>query len=172
VNVIHGGTGAISESDIMLASASSAIIIGFNVRPTAKIRDTAEKEKVEVRFYDIIYNMVNDIRDAMAGMLAPVIKEEYLGQAEVLQTFSVPKIGTVAGCKVTDGKLQRNARVRLLRDGVVIYTGALDSLKRFKDDVKEAGKGFECGVGLERFNDIKAGDVLEAFLETEEKAKL
>ncbi|MFP4657305.1 MAG: translation initiation factor IF-2, partial [Desulfonatronovibrionaceae bacterium] len=172
VNVIHGGTGAISESDIMLASASSAIIIGFNVRPTAKIRESAEREQVEIRFYDIIYDMVNDIKDAMAGMLAPVIKEHYLGQAEVLQTFSVPKIGTVAGCKVADGKLQRNARVRLLRDGVVVYTGALSSLKRFKDDVKEVSKGLECGVGLERFNDIKNGDILEAFLETEEKATL
>ena len=172
VNIIHGGAGAISESDIMLASASSAIIIGFNVRPTAKIRETAEKEKIEIRFYDVIYNMVNDIKDAMTGMLAPVIREKYLGQADVLQTFSVPKIGTIAGCKVNDGKLQRNARIRLLRDGVVIYTGALDSLKRFKDDVKEVAKGFECGVGLERFNDIKAGDVLEAFVEFEEKATL
>ncbi len=172
VNIIHGGAGAITESDIMLASASSAIIIGFNVRPTAKIREVADREQVEIRFYDIIYNMVNDIRDAMAGMLAPIIREQYLGQAEVLQTFGVPKVGTVAGCKVADGKLQRNAKVRLLRDGVVIHTGAMNSLKRFKDDVKEVAKGYECGVGLEKYNDIKPGDTLEAFLEVEEKATL
>jgi translation initiation factor IF-2 len=172
INIIHGGTGAISESDIMLASASSAIIIGFNVRPTAKVKEVAEKEKVEIRFYNIIYDLVNDIKDAMAGMLAPIIKEQYLGQAEVRQTFSVPKVGTVAGCVVVDGKLMRNARVRLLRDGVVIYTGSLSSLKRFKDDVKEVQKGFECGVGLENYNDIKVGDIIEAFEEVEEKATL
>ncbi|MBT8763779.1 translation initiation factor IF-2 [Desulfohalobiaceae bacterium Ax17] len=172
INIIHGGTGAISESDIMLASASSAIIIGFNVRPTAKVKEVAEKENVEIRFYNIIYDLVNDIKDAMAGMLAPIIKEQYLGQAEVLQTFSVPKVGTVAGCMVVDGKLMRNAKVRLLRNGVVIYTGKLSSLKRFKDDVKEVQKGFECGVGLENYNDIKVGDVIEAFEEVEEKAKL
>ena len=172
INIIHGGTGAISESDIMLASASSAIIIGFNVRPTARIKEVAEKEKVEIRFYNIIYDLVNEIKDAMAGMLAPVIKEQYLGQAEVRQTFNVPKVGTVAGCVVVDGKLMRNARVRLLRDGVVIYTGNLSSLKRFKDDVKEVQKGFECGVGLENYNDIKVGDVIEAFEEIEEKATL
>ncbi|WP_457570514.1 translation initiation factor IF-2 [Desulfovulcanus sp.] len=172
INIIHGGTGAISESDIMLASASSAIIIGFNVRPTAKVKEVAEKEKVEIRFYNIIYDLVNEIKDAMAGMLAPIIKEQYLGQAEVRQTFSVPKVGTVAGCVVVDGKLMRNAKIRLLRDGVVIYTGNLSSLKRFKDDVKEVQKGFECGVGLENYNDIKVGDVIEAFEEVEEKAKL
>jgi len=172
INIIHGGTGAISESDIMLASASSAIIIGFNVRPTAKVKEVAEKENVEIRFYNIIYDLVNDIKDAMAGMLAPIIKEQYLGQAEVLQTFTVPKVGTVAGCMVVDGKLMRNAKVRLLRNGVVIYTGKLSSLKRFKDDVKEVQKGFECGVGLENYNDIKVGDVIEAFEEVEEKAKL
>ena len=172
INIIHGGTGAISESDIMLASASSAIIIGFNVRPTARIKEVAEKEKVEIRFYNIIYDLVNEIKDAMAGMLAPVIKEQYLGQAEVRQTFNVPKVGTVAGCVVVDGKLMRNAKIRLLRDGVVIYTGNLSSLKRFKDDVKEVQKGFECGVGLENYNDIKVGDVIEAFEEIEEKATL
>ena len=172
ISIIHAGTGAISESDILLASASSAIIIGFNVRPTARVKDVAEQENVEIRFYDIIYNLVNDIRDAMAGMLAPVIKEQYLGQAEVLQTFNVPKAGTVAGCTVSDGKLTRNAKIRLLRDGVVIFTGKLNSLKRFKDDVKEVTKGYECGVGLEKYNDIKTGDVIEAFEEVEEKAVL
>ncbi|MFO7718710.1 MAG: translation initiation factor IF-2, partial [Desulfohalobium sp.] len=149
VEIIHGGTGSISESDIMLASASSAVLIGFNVRPTARIKDIAEQEKVDIRFYDVIYQMVNEVKDAMAGMLAPIIKEVYLGQAEVRDTFSVPKFGTVAGCMVVDGKLQRNGRARLLREGVVIYTGKIDSLKRFKDDAKEVQKGFECGVGLE-----------------------
>lgn len=172
INIIHAGAGAISESDILLASASSAIIIGFNVRPTARVKDVAEQENVEIRFYDIIYNLVNDIRDAMTGMLAPIIKEQYLGQAEVIQTFSVPKVGTVAGCMISDGKLIRNAKVRLLRDGVVIYTGKLDSLRRFKDDVKEVTKGYECGAGLEKYNDIKIGDIIEAFEEVEEKATL
>jgi translation initiation factor IF-2 len=172
INIIHAGAGAISESDILLASASSAIIIGFNVRPTSRVKDVAEQENVEIRFYDIIYHVVNDVRDAMAGMLAPIIKEQYLGQAEVIQTFSVPKVGTVAGCMISDGKLTRNARVRLLRDGVVIYTGKLDSLKRFKDDVKEVTKGYECGAGLEKYNDVKTGDIIEAFEEVEEKATL
>ncbi|WP_028574894.1 translation initiation factor IF-2 [Desulfonatronovibrio hydrogenovorans] len=172
INIIHAGAGAISESDILLASASSAIIIGFNVRPTARVKDVAEQENVEIRFYDIIYNLVNDIKDAMAGMLAPIIKEQYLGQAEVLQTFSVPKVGTVAGCMISDGKLTRNAKVRLLRDGVVIYTGKLSSLKRFKEDVKEVTKGYECGAGLENYNDLKIGDIIEAFEEVEEKATL
>ncbi|WP_045215051.1 translation initiation factor IF-2 [Desulfonatronovibrio magnus] len=172
INIIHAGAGGISESDILLASASNAIIIGFNVRPTARVKDVAERESVEIRFYDIIYNLVNDIKDAMTGMLAPIIKEQYLGQAEVIQTFSVPKVGTVAGCMVSDGKLTRNAKVRLLRDGVVIFTGKLDSLKRFKDDVKEVTKGYECGAGLEKYNDIKIGDIIEAFEEVEEKATL
>ena len=172
INIIHGGAGSISESDIMLASASSAIIIGFNVRPTPRVKDVAEKENVEIRFYDLIYNLVNDIRDAMAGMLDPIIKEEYLGQAQVLQTFSVPKVGMVAGCMVMDGKLIRNGKARLVRDGVVVYTGNLSSLKRFKEDVKDVTKGYECGVGLEKFNDIKVGDIIEAYQEREEKATL
>ncbi len=172
VNIIHSGAGAITETDIMLASASSAIIIGFNVRPTSRIKDIAERESVDIRFYDIIYNLVNDIKDAMTGMLSPIIKEQYLGQAEVQQTFSVPKVGTVAGCKVLDGKLVRNGKARLLRDGVVTYTGKLSSLKRFKEDAKEVAKGYECGVGLEKFNDIKVGDIIEAFQEVEEKPTL
>ena len=172
IEIIHSGTGAITESDILLASASNAIIIGFNVRPTAKVKDVADQEKVEIRFYNIIYKLVAEIKDAMSGMLSPTIKEVYIGQAEVRQTFSVPKVGTVAGCAVVDGKLVRNAMIRLLRDGVVIYTGKLNSLKRFKDDVREVLKGFECGTGLERFNDIKEGDVIEAFEEVEEKRTL
>jgi translation initiation factor IF-2 len=172
VNVIHAGTGAITESDILLASASQAIIIGFNVRPTVKVKDVADHENVDIRFYDIIYKLVGDIKDAMSGMLAPVIREQYLGQAEVRDTFSVPKIGLVAGCGVLDGKLTRNAGIRLLRDGVVVYTGKLASLRRFKDDVKEVTKGYECGVGLENYNDIKIGDVIEAFESVEEKDTL
>lgn len=172
VEVIHGGIGAISEGDVKLAAASSAVIIGFNVRPSAKVKDLAEKEGVDIRFYDVIYHLVNEVKEAMSGMLAPVTKEVYLGQAEVRETFNVPKVGTIAGCFVLDGKLQRNAGIRLLRDGVVIYTGKLNSLKRFKDDVKEVVKDYECGVGLENFNDIKIGDVIEAFEEIQEKATL
>ncbi|MBA4358051.1 MAG: translation initiation factor IF-2, partial [Desulfovibrio sp.] len=170
IQVVHGATGGLTESDILLASASQAIIIGFNVRPTAKVKEIADSEHVEIRFYDIIYKLVGEIKDAMSGMLTPDIQEVYLGQAEVREIFSVPKVGTVAGCGVSDGKLTRAAKVRLLREGVVIYTGSLSSLKRFKDDAKEVLKGYECGVGLENFNDIKIGDVIEAF-ETKEVAR-
>ncbi|MUM76059.1 translation initiation factor IF-2 [Pseudodesulfovibrio sp. F-1] len=170
INVVHGGAGAITESDILLASASDAITIGFNVRPNLKVKEIAEHEGVEVRFYDIIYKLVSEVKDAMSGMLAPDIEEVYLGQAEVRDTFSVPKVGTVAGCFVADGKITRNCKVRLLRGGVVIYTGSVSSLRRIKDDVKEVTKGFECGMGLEKFNDIKIGDVIEAF-ETKEVAR-
>ena len=172
ISVVHGGTGAITESDILLASASQAIIIGFNVRPTAKIKDVAERENVDIRFYDIIYKLVDDIKSAMAGLLAPVQREVYLGQAEVRNTFSVPKVGIIAGSYVADGKIARNAGVRLLRDGVVVYTGKISSLKRFKDDAREVVKGNECGVGLENFNDIKIGDIIEAFETVEEAATL
>ncbi|MFO8030922.1 MAG: translation initiation factor IF-2 [Desulfohalobiaceae bacterium] len=172
VNIVHGGIGAITESDIKLANASSAVLIGFNVRPTSKIKDIAEQEAVEIRFYNVIYQLVSDVKEAMAGMLEPVTREIYLGQAEVRETFNVPKAGTVAGCFVLDGKLKRNAGVRLLRDGIVIYTGKLSSLKRFKDDVKEVSKDYECGAGLQNFNDIKTGDIIEAFEEVQEKASL
>ncbi len=172
VNIIHGGIGAITESDIKLASASNAVIIGFNVRPTAKIKNIAEKEGVDIRFYEVIYHVVNEVKEAMTGMLAPISREVYLGQAEVRNTFQVPKIGTVAGCFVLDGKLRRNSGIRLLRDGVVIYTGRLSSLKRFKDDVKEVSKDYECGVGLDHFNDIKINDIIEAYEEVQEKATL
>ncbi|WP_054652918.1 translation initiation factor IF-2, partial [Salidesulfovibrio brasiliensis] len=167
IQVVHGGAGAITESDILLAGASEAIIIGFNVRPNLKVKEIAEQENVQIRFYDIIYKLVNDVKDAMSGMLTPDIEEVYLGQAEVRDTFSVPKVGTVAGSYVTDGKITRNAQIRLLRGGVVVYTGRLASLKRFKDDVKEVAKGYECGMGLEKFNDIKVGDAIEAFEERE-----
>ncbi len=172
INIVHGGAGAISESDILLASASHAIIIGFNVRPTAKIKEIAEQENVDIRFYDIIYKLGDDITNAMQGMLAPVQREQYLGQADVRDTFSVPKIGVIAGCHVADGKMLRSAGVRLLRDGVVVYTGKISSLKRFKDDAREVLKGYECGIGLENYNDIKVGDVIEAFEMIEEAATL
>jgi translation initiation factor IF-2 len=168
IAIVHGGAGAITESDILLASASNAIIIGFNIRPTAKIKEVAEQEKVDIRFYDIIYKLVDDIKAAMSGMLSPDIKEVYLGQADVQQVFSVPKVGNIAGCMVSDGKLKRNANIRLLRNGVVIYTGKLSSLKRFKDDAKEVTKGYDCGAGLENFNDVKVGDIIEAFELVEE----
>ncbi len=172
LNIVHGGTGAISESDILLASASQAIIIGFNVRPTAKIKDIAERENVDIRFYDIIYKLVDDVKSAMTGMLAPIQREVYLGQAEVREIFSVPKVGNIAGSYVADGKITRNAGVRLLRDGVVVYTGRIASLKRFKDDAREVLKGNECGVGLENFNDVKIADIIEAFETVQEAASL
>nr|WP_321514528.1 translation initiation factor IF-2 [uncultured Pseudodesulfovibrio sp.] len=170
IDVVHGGAGAITESDILLAGASEAIILGFNVRPNLKVKEIAEQEGVEVRFYDIIYKLVQEVKDAMSGMLTPDIEEVYLGQAEVRQTFSVPKIGLIAGCYIPDGKITRGAQVRLLRDGVVIYTGQVSSLRREKDDVREVAKGYECGIGLEKFNDVKVGDAIEAF-ETKEVAR-
>ena len=172
INIIHGGTGAITESDILLASASDAIVIGFNVRPTAKVKEVAEHESVDIRFYDIIYKLVDEIKSAMAGLLAPVSREVYLGQAEVREVFSVPKVGVIAGSHVSDGKLTRNANVRLLRNGVVVHNGKIASLRRFKDDVREVLKGYECGISLENFNDIKVGDVIECFEMVEEAATL
>ena len=172
INIVHGGTGAINESDILLASTSKAIIIGFNVRPTARIKDIAERENVDIRYYDIIYKLVDDIKSAMAGLLAPVQREVYLGQAEVRQVYVVPRVGAIAGSYVSDGKVVRNAGVRILRDGIVIYTGKISSLKRFKDDAREVVKGNECGIGLENFNDIKVGDILEDFETVEEAATL
>ena len=163
LNVIHSGVGAITETDVNLATASNAIIIGFSVRPEVKAQQMAEKEGVDIRLYNIIYNAVDDIKKAMEGLLEPVFKEKYLGRAEVREVFSVPKIGNVAGSYILDGKMLRNAQARLLRDNVVIYTGKLSSLRRFKDDVKEVATGYECGIGLENYNDIKAGDIIEAF---------
>ncbi len=164
VNIIHSGVGGVTESDVMLASASNAIIVGFNVRPDIKAMNLAEREEVDLKVYDIIYNAIDEIRKAMEGMLAPTEKEKYLGRAEVRNVFNISKVGTVAGCYVVDGVLQRNAKVRLLRDNVIIYSGKLNSLKRFKDDAKEVQQGYECGLGLENFNDIKVGDVVEVFL--------
>ncbi|MDR1490856.1 MAG: translation initiation factor IF-2 [Desulfovibrio sp.] len=172
INIIHGGTGAVSESDVLLSSASSAIVIGFNVRPSSKAKELAEQEKVDIRFYDVIYKLVDEVRNAMQGMLAPVEREVFLGTAEVRDIFNVSKFGTIAGCHVAEGKITRNARIRLLRDGVVVHTGKITSLRRFKDDVREVAKGYECGIGLENFNDLKSGDVIEAFEVVEEAATL
>ncbi|TDO03405.1 translation initiation factor IF-2 [Sunxiuqinia elliptica] len=167
VNVIHKAVGAISESDIMLATASDAIVVGFQVRPSLGARKLAEKEEVDIRLYSIIYDAINELRSAMEGMLSPEIKEEILGTAEVLETFKITKVGTIAGCIVRDGKIARSSKVRLIRDGIVIYTGTLGSLKRFKDDAKEVLKGYECGLNIDGYNDIKVGDMVEAFHEVE-----
>jgi translation initiation factor IF-2 len=164
VRVLHEGAGAVTENDILLASASDAVIIGFNVRPSAKIKELAEREGVDIRTYDVIYHALEDIEKAMAGMLAPELRERVIGSAEVRETFSVPKVGTIAGCLVTEGKIERNAHVRVLRESVVIYTGRISSLRRFKDDVKEVANGYECGIGVDKYNDIKIGDSLEAFM--------
>jgi len=164
VNIIHAGAGGISESDVMLASASTAVIIGFNVRPEPKGADLAERERVDVRLYSVIYDVVEDIRKAMEGMLEPSYREMSVGRAEVRNTFHISRLGTVAGCFVLSGKITRNALVRLLRDNVVVHEGKLASLKRFKDDVREVVEGYECGLGLENFNDIKIGDQIEAFV--------
>ncbi len=172
VRVLHEGTGTITESDILLASASEAIIIGFNVRPTAKVKELAVKENVDVRSYDVIYHALDDIRKAMVGMLEPTYQENVIGTAVVRETFGVPKVGTIAGCSVMDGKIQRNAGVRVIRDGVVLFTGKISSLKRFKDDVKEVATGYECGIGVENYNDIKIDDHLEAFVMLEVEATL
>ena len=163
VKIIHAGVGPITENDVMLAAASNAIVIGFNVRPDSAARKAAEREKVDVRTYRVIYDIVDEVKKAMQGLLAPEEKEVYLGSAEVRATFKIPKVGTVAGCYVKDGVIRRNAMVRLVRDGVVVYEGKIASLKRFKDDVREVQAGYECGVGLENFNDIKVGDVIECY---------
>ncbi len=163
LNVIHSAVGAVTETDVNLAAASNAIIIGFNVRPEVKAQNLAEKEGVDIRLYSIIYDAVEDVKKAMEGLLEPIFKEKYLGRAEIREVFSVPKVGNVAGCYVQDGKMVRNAQVRLLRDNVVIYTGKMSSLRRFKDDVKDVATGYECGIGLENYNDLKIGDIIEAF---------
>lgn len=163
VNVLHASVGAITANDILLASASQAIVIGFNVRPERSAKELAEREGVDVRLYSVIYAVTEEIQKAMTGMLAPTIKEEELGRAEVREVFRVSKVGTVAGCMVLEGSILRNARARLLRDNVVVWEGNLASLRRFKDDVGEVKSGFDCGIGLERFQDIKEGDIIEAF---------
>ncbi len=172
VNIIHKAVGAITESDVLLASASDAIIIGFNVRPTGNARQIADKEEIDIRNYSIIYDAINDLKDAMEGMLSPEFKEEVTGNAEIRETFKISKVGTIAGCMITDGKFFRNSSVRLIREGVVLMSGTLASLKRFKDDVKEVAKGYDCGIQINNYNDIIVGDVIEAFSEVEVKKKI
>ncbi len=169
IDIVRGGIGAITESDVLLASASDAIIIGFNVKPSPQAKQLADQEHVDIRFYDVIYHALEEVKSAMTGLLEPVFKEVVLGRAEVRQTFHISKVGTIAGCYVLDGLVKRNALARLLRDNVVVYKGKIESLRRFKDDVKEVQAGYECGIGLEKFNDIKVGDVIEAY-ELEEVA--
>ena len=171
VNVIHAAVGQISESDVLLAAASNAIIVGFQVRPSASARRLAEKEEIEIRLYSIIYDAINDIKDAIEGMLEPVMKEEIVASVEVLEIFKITKVGTVAGCMVREGKLQRSTPIRVIRDGIVIYTGKLGSLKRFKDDVKEGVVGQDCGLNIESFNDIRVGDIVEGYEQVEVKRK-
>lgn len=172
INFIHEGVGRISESDVMLASASEAIIIGFNVRPDSNAKKMAEAEGVQIRLYRVIYDVIDDVRSALEGMLTPTIKENVIGQAEVRAVFKVPKAGKIAGCFVQEGQIKRNAKVRLIRDGVVIWDGSLDALKRFKDDVREVKAGYECGMNLANFQDVREGDILEAYELVEEKRTL
>lgn len=172
VSIVHSGVGAITESDVMLASTADAIIIGFNVRPDATARRSAEREKIDVRLYRVIYEAIEDVKKALSGMLEPEIREKVIGHAEVRATFRVPRAGTVAGCYVTDGTITRNALVRVLRDGVVVHESAVESLKRFKDDVREVAEGFECGIGVANFNDIQEGDVIEAYVKESVKRSL
>ena len=172
VNVLHKAVGQISESDITLAAASNAIIIGFQVRPSMAARKLAEKEGVDIRLYSIIYDAIEEVKSAMEGMLSPEIKEEITATVEVRETFRITKVGTVAGCMVKEGKIKRSNKIRLIRDGIVIYSGELGSLKRFKDDVKEVATGYECGLNITNYNDVKVGDLIEAYEEVEVKKTL
>jgi len=163
INIVHSATGAIAESDILLAAVSNAIVIGFNVRPNPKVRDLASEQNIDIRFYDVIYNVVNDIKTAMAGLMESTYEEHLVGRSEVREIFNIPKVGTIAGCYVTEGKVERGQLVRLLREGVVVYNGKIVSLRRFKDDAKEVQSGYECGIGIENYNDVKVDDVIEGY---------
>lgn len=163
VKIIHTGVGTVTESDVMLAGTSDAVIIGFNVRPSAAVTAMADRDGVEIRTYRVIYDVIDDVEAAMKGMLDPEYKEVILGNVEIRNTFKVPGVGIVGGAYVTDGKVVRNAEVRLVRDGIVIHEGKISSLKRFKDDAKEVAQGYECGIGIENYNDIKEGDIIECF---------
>ena len=164
INIIHKSVGAITESDVLLASASNAIIIGFQVRPSVNARKLAESEEIEIRLYSIIYNAINELKLAMEGMLAPEFQEKIVGNIEIREVFKIPKVGTIAGCMVLDGKVSRNTKIRVVRDGIVIHSGELGSLKRFKDDVKEVTTGYECGLSIGgSFNDIQIGDIIEGY---------
>jgi translation initiation factor IF-2 len=170
--VIHKAVGQISESDISLAATADAVIIGFQVRPSAAARRLAESEGVEIRLYSIIYDAINEVKDAMEGMLSPEIREDIIGEVEVRQVFKVSKVGTIAGCIVKEGKIRRTNRVRVIREGIVVHAGELGSLKRFKDEVKEAVTGQECGIFITNYNDIQVGDIIEPYDQTEIKKKL
>jgi translation initiation factor IF-2 len=172
VNIIHKSVGAVTESDVLLASASNAIVVAFQVRPSPAARRLAEQEEIEIRQYSIIYNAIEEVKAAMEGMLSPEIEEKVVCNIEIREVFKITKVGTVAGCMVLDGKVHRNTKIRLIRDGIVIYNGMLGSLKRFKDDVKEVAAGFECGLNIENFNDMKVGDIIEGYEEVEVKKKL
>ena len=161
--VIGGGVGPINDNDVNLAISAKAVILGFNMRPSTTARRLAETRGIEIRTYSIIYELLDDVKNALEGLLEPIKREHYIGRVEVRETFNLPKVGTIAGCLAVDGKIQRGCQVRLLRDGKIIYDGKLSSLKRFKDDVKEVATGFECGMALENFNDIKVGDTIEAY---------
>lgn len=169
INIIRASVGTITETDVTLAAASGAIIIGFNVRPSSTTRQQAANEGVDIRLHSIIYKVIEEIEAAMKGMLDPIFEEKVTGQLEVRQTFKVSKVGTIAGCYVTDGSVSRNASVRVIRDGIVVFEGELGSLKRFKDEVKEVNYGYECGITIERYNDIKEGDIIEAYVMEEVK---
>ena len=172
INIIQKAVGQISESDVMLAKASDAIIVGFQVRPSMKARKLAEKEQIDIRLYSVIYKAIDEVKLAMQGLLSPDIEEKVVANVEIRETFKISKIGTIAGCMVLDGKINRKNKVRLIRDGVVTYSGNLSSLKRFKEDVSEVRQGFECGMSIENFNDIKVGDIIEAFDEVEIERKI
>jgi translation initiation factor IF-2 len=172
VNIIHKGVGAISEADVNLASASDAIILGFQVRPTVGGRKLAENEQIDIRLYSIIYKAIEEIKAAMEGMLSPDIEEKVLGSAEIRETFDITKVGTIAGCYVLEGTIKRSSNIRIIRDGIVVHTGELGSLKRFKDDVKEVKNNYECGLNIDKYNEIEVGDVIEAYEEVEVARKL
>jgi translation initiation factor IF-2 len=172
VNILHRGVGQISESDVLLASASDAIIVGFQVRPSGPAKRLAENEEIEIRLYSIIYDAINEVKDAMEGLLAPTTQEVIVGNAEVREVFKISKIGTIAGCMVTDGLIKRANAIRLVRDGIVLYSGKLHSLKRFKDDASEVKSGFDCGIGIDGVNDLQIGDVIESFEIREVKRSL
>jgi translation initiation factor IF-2 len=172
VNIVHKGVGAITENDVNLASASDAIIVAFQVRPSMAARKLAESEQIDIRMYSVIYKAIDEIKAAMEGMLSPDIEEKIVGSAEVREVFKITKVGTIAGCFVVEGIIKRNNKVRLIRDGIVLHTGTLGSLKRFKDDVKEVKHGYECGLNIDKYNDIQEGDIIEAFEEVEVARKL
>jgi len=172
VRVIHKGVGGISESDVLLASASDAIIVGFHVRPNLNARKLAESQKVDIRLYNVIYDAINEVKSALEGLLSPIVSEEIVATLEIRDTFKVPKSGTVAGCYVQEGKITRNSKIRLIRDGIVVHEGEIGSLRRFKDDVREVDAGYECGLNIANYNDVKVGDVIEAFKLVETKKKL